>query len=75
MSIFQRGLNLGKMAKTINKYSIKIELALIRCEDRYTLDYNVIAKDKIINHISLDITEEEFNDFVNKTTNQIVKRC
>lgn len=75
MSVFKRGLNVQKMAKTINKYSMKIELALVRCEDRYTLDYNVVAKDKIINHISLDITEQEFNDFVNKNTNQIVKRC
>lgn len=66
--------NLSDAKKQIEKYGLKIEVAIIRVENGYTLDYNTLSFERIISHVSFDVSETEFNDFVARKTNAIIKR-
>ncbi len=61
--------------KTVSKYGLKIEIALIRTPDgEYELDYNAYSFDRMISHVSLNVSREEMEDFISGKTNVIAKK-
>jgi hypothetical protein len=71
LSIFK---DVAKARKWIEEKKIVIVLSLYRTEDGATIDYDIMAGDRLLNHVcSLPISEEELEKFYSRKWDKICK--